>query len=181
MTQTYRASLLALLTGCYGCMAQYKPPTVEQPHAIVKFRRTYESTAGAKLNELIAVNGGWVARKETPTRDVGDAHIDAALIHPGDSLVKLEASFSHVEMQSHSQTYSCGNSTCSRTVRTAVTVVDGVCRKKLGVRLQAHEQYLVQLTYQDGRNCSASCVVQEKVSETSFNHRPCTRLPELED
>ena len=43
-----RALALALLL-VGGCVQPYEPPTVDQPHAVIKVRRTYETTAGVHL------------------------------------------------------------------------------------------------------------------------------------
>lgn len=186
MTSTSRAVVLLLL-GCAttGCMAQYKPPTAQQPHAVVKFRRTYETTAGSSLTEVLVVDDTWAIRKQSSTRDVGKVHTDAVLLHPGDSRVELHATFSHQESRSQQESYSCGTSdsprTCYRTVQRVVTVVDGACNQPMGIRFRAGSQYLLQMTYQDGRNCSASCLIQEKLPDGTFENSSCTRLPELLD
>lgn len=177
LTVTVRAGLTFLALSCLGCMRDYVPPTPEQPHAIVKFRRSYENVHGTTLSEVMVLNDER-AYQAVDSSDIASApRTDAILVRPEPARLKLVSQFSHSQSYTATESYSCGtgtnNRTCTRTVTRTRTVVDGYCERELGVVFDQGQNYLLQLNYQDSRNCSALCLIQEPLGDGTFKNRPC--------
>jgi hypothetical protein len=186
---------LRRLSGCLvggllalGCMRDYKPPTADQPHAILKVRRTYENVAGATLSELVTIDEFRGFGHASSAREGADAHTDALLIHPAPVTIGVTSEFSHMEermvqetyyeQESYmaSESYSCGTGTsyqsCTRSVtryrsvpRTrmvmrSVPVSDGACRSAFRLAPAVGAVYLMQYTYRQSSVCSLSCFEQ---------------------
>lgn len=160
-----------------GCMRQYEAPTPGQPHAIVKFRRTYESTPGATLNELLVINDERAYGESVAAGMGAVPRTDALLVHPGSVQVSLRVSFTHQDSYTTQESYSCGTidspRQCSRTVTQQRTVTDGGCVQDLGLRFDEGTNYLLALNYQDSRNCNATCMIQEPLGDGKFKNRAC--------
>lgn len=130
-----RALLLPLL-GAVACVPPYRPPTADQPHAVVKLRRSYEMTAGTLLAEAVDIDEHSALRENAASGLVRGARTDAILVHPVPSTFVFESAFSHTEARlvqesyqvSHTvyrmETYDCSSGfgssksyrTCSRSV-----------------------------------------------------------------
>src|SRR5687768_5988906 len=72
-----------------GCVPQYKPPTQDQPHAIVKFRRSYDNipkegwnaiAGSGEVVEVLDLNDERAFRLANPSRNVKDSRTDAVLV-----------------------------------------------------------------------------------------------------
>lgn len=152
------AALLALLTSTAGCATPYKPPTAAQPHAILKLRRTYQSSGGTHLREGVSIEGHDAFAAEDASGAARAARTDAILVHPTTAQVRVAAGFFHTELRTvqesytvqvpytTTETYSCGTGTsyqmCTRVVthyrsetryRTVVKTVevsDGSCARR---------------------------------------------------
>ncbi len=79
----------ALALACSGCFAGYNAPRVDEPHAIVKIRRTYEKRHGTHLRESAFIDGrealytyGWAP--EEPVQS------DTILVRPLPTTLELE-------------------------------------------------------------------------------------------
>jgi hypothetical protein len=127
-------ALLPLLA--VACVPPYKPPTLDQPHAVLKLRRSYDTIAGSTLEEAVDIEEHRALRQSAPSRMAQSARMDALLIHPVPSTVDVNAHFFHIETHlvhesyqvSHTtydyETYDCSSGfgatrsfrTCSRTV-----------------------------------------------------------------
>lgn len=158
-------------------MKQYVPPTSGQPHAIVKFRRHYDTTPGTSLGERLVIDGERGFATTIPSNQASVARTDALLVHPGSVELELDAAFSHQVSYTTTESYSCGTTDsprqCTRTVTRQRTVIDGRCSEQMGVRFDEGKNYLLQLDYQDRRNCSARCMIQEPLGNGQFKNRPC--------
>ena len=64
-----------------GCVRQYEPPRPDQPHAIVKVRRTYDRASGPNLRETIDI--GEFRAFEHSGAALDAPSTDAILVHPG--------------------------------------------------------------------------------------------------
>lgn len=195
------ATLLALCST--ACVRAYRPPTPDEPHSVLKLRRTYETQAGTHLNEEVNLGD------ERGYHDTGDAQVasvsksDAILIHPVPVAVTVESSFTHLythqvlehyteqEPYQATETYSCGTGTsyrsCSRSttryrsvpktrmVTRTDTVVDGTCQRSIDLNPQQGSTYLLQYTYQDDKLCSLSCFEQASTPAGELKQIPCRR------
>src|SRR6476659_4135069 len=95
-----RAPLLALLPlVAVACVPPYKPPTLDQPHAVLKLRRSYDTIAGTTLEEEVDIEEHSALRQSTLSRLAQAARTDALLVHPVPSTVDVSVRFFHLETQ----------------------------------------------------------------------------------
>jgi hypothetical protein len=161
-----RVATAALLGLTSACVQHYRPPTANQPHAVLKVRRAYERQAGVSLSEHLEIGQFRAFESGAHAREATQARTDAVLAHPKPDTFSFTATFSHTEPRlvqetyytqepyTASESYSCGFGsqprTCYRTVThyrsvpktrmvtRAQTIVDGTCsRAVLAVVLRA--------------------------------------------
>ena len=182
-----------------ACIPVYKPPTANDPHAVVKVRRAYEQRPGQTLSESVIINGhqGHSARSAA---SLAATRTDALLVHPGPAEWQVSGTFSHPEQQwvqeqyqerepyYTTETYNCGfgnqQRTCTRpktdyryvtktrTVFRTVDVTDGTCSAELSHMAEEGSVYLLQFTYQQSGVCTLSCFEQG-----SSGQKRCEPLP----
>jgi hypothetical protein len=190
-----------VLTLGSGCVPAYHPPMPEEPHAIVKLRRTYEVGRGTTLREQLLVDGHSAYDGMSAAVLAGTAHTDSILVWPVQAGYAFRSSFFHTEMQQvnetyyeqvssfESESYSCGSSgsyqTCTRMVTREhmeprqrwvtreVDVSDGQCETGMRFSAMVNHVYLLQYTYQDAGACSLACFEQVPQSDGTFENRPC--------
>lgn len=102
-----RAQLVALgcCLGLVGCIRPYKPPTAEQPHAVVKLRRSYDSVAGVSLREYVNIEEHSALREVSPSRVAATPQTDSLLVHPVPQTVEAGSDFFHTELRSVQESY----------------------------------------------------------------------------
>ena len=88
-----------------ACIPAYHPPTLADPHATVKVRRTYDTQAGASLREALLVDGHLALRNDAPARLAIAPLIDASLVHPIPATFVMSSRFYHQELRSVYETY----------------------------------------------------------------------------
>ena len=130
------ASLGPLLLLSASCVPPYKPPSPDQPHAVLKLRRSYDTTAGTSVHESVAIDEHSALAKTAPSRFAQAPRTDAILAHPQPSTFLFNAGFFHTEtrlvqesyQEAHTtydyESYDCSSGfgtsksyrTCSRTV-----------------------------------------------------------------
>jgi hypothetical protein len=98
------AALLVLLTPL-ACMPPYEPPTADQPHAVIKLRRSYEKTAGTHLTESADVDEHYVLRDTSSARIAQTPLADSFLAHPVPGTFGVHSNFHHQEMQLVRESY----------------------------------------------------------------------------
>ena len=196
------AVLLALVAGAVGCATPYRPPTTAQPHAIMKLRRTYQTSAGTHLHESVAVVGHAAFEARDASQSAGAARTDAILVHPKTAEIRVSAGFSHTEMRTvqeaytvqvpytTTETYSCGSGssyrTCTRsathyrsetryrTVVRAVEVSDGACGASVWFSPAVNGAYILEYEYAQDTLCRLACFDQAPGAEPgTFENRPC--------
>jgi hypothetical protein len=193
---------LALASLSVGCVHRYDAPTPQEPHATIKIRRSFESSAGTHLREQTTVTG-YVAESDVVGASASSApQTSAIIVHPIPAEIGVGASFFHSEIRTVDETYtvqvpytstesySCGSGThyqtCTRmvtnyrsetrhrTVTKPVDVVDAQCRASVRLAPQVGHLYVVDFTFRENDACSASCVEQiEILSDGSFKSAPC--------
>jgi len=184
-----------------GCVREYKPPTADQPHAVLKIRRTYESTPGVTLQEHANIGEFRAFEAQAHALEAKQARTDAILVHPVPIAFAFAGTFVHTEARqvqetyyeqepySDTESYSCGTGTsyqsCTRSVtryRSVAktrwvtrleTIVDGTCEGSAPLSPAAGGVYLLQYTYQDRGACSLSCFEQVPLGENRFDQKPC--------
>ncbi|MET0794144.1 MAG: hypothetical protein ABW061_21660 [Polyangiaceae bacterium] len=100
-----RVFTVAALSMLGACIPEYHPPTLSEPHATIKIRRTYDTQAGVALHELLLVDGHSALRSQVPARLASAPRIDASLVHPKPATFTMLSSFFHQEMRQVSETY----------------------------------------------------------------------------
>jgi len=103
MTPIIRATLSVLLLG--GCIPAYQPPTADQPHALVKLRRSYEQTPGSALSEAVDVDDHYVLRDTVTSRVASAPRTDAMLAHPRPQTFEVRSEFFHRETRQVHESY----------------------------------------------------------------------------
>lgn len=131
-----RPGALAISLALVGCIPSYKPPTADQPHAVVKLRRSYEQQVGAALNEAVDIENHSALRDTVPARVASAPRTDAILAHPLPQTFEVRSEFFHTESRQvyesyqephthyETESYDCGSSfgatktyrTCTRSV-----------------------------------------------------------------
>lgn len=196
---------LVLCCVASACVPQYRPPTLEQPHAIVKFRRSYGYSAGVSLTEQLTVDEHLAYARTSPTGSANAPQTDAVLVHPLAARLLATSTFFHMEtravQESYSvqvpystiESYSCGYGTsyrtCTRsathyrsetryrTVMRSVQVTDAVCSHASGIAPKANDIYVLEFNFQAPGVCRLSCFQQFGKPDGTFEMRPCLVPP----
>lgn len=197
--------LLLPLLGAVACVPPYKPPRADQPHAVVKLRRSYDTVAGTNLSEAVEIDEHSALSASAASRAVNGARTDAILVHPVPSTFAFHGGFFHTETRlvyesyqvPHTtygmESYSCGSGSsyrsCTRSVsRTTyetryrnvlrqVQVSDGACSRALRFAPRDGRVYLLQYTYHDQSVCSLSCFEQVPQEGGTFQNLQCPAAP----
>jgi hypothetical protein len=190
---------VAVLVGASGCTVRYTPPTLDEPHAIVKLRRVYNDRPGPHLREVVQINGEHAALEHITEPDAAP-NTEVVLVRPGATSWLFTSTFFHYESRSvqesytvyehrtSMQSYSCGSygapRTCTRSVSQShpvtkyrwvtkrVPVADDTCSRGLSHQPELGHVYLLQLTYQGSGVCQLTCFEQEEGS-TGMTQRAC--------
>jgi hypothetical protein len=112
MRRAVGGALLAFaVTSCVGARP-YRPPTAEQPHAVVKLRRSYDAVAGVGLVEYADVVGhdeattgrAFAGRVEASLGST--PRTDAVLLYPEQPLeLAIGSGFFHMESRQVQESY----------------------------------------------------------------------------
>jgi hypothetical protein len=194
---------LAWLLG--ACVSAYQPPTLAEPHAVVKLRRTYDTIAGTRLRESLLIDDHPAHAAEVPSGLASTPRIDSSLVHPTPATFGMASSFYHQEMRliqetyyvqepySTYESYNCGSGssyrTCSRsathyrsvtryrTVMRRVDVVDAACQASRRFAPAVGHVYLLQYSFQEHGACSLSCFEQVPNDDGTFRNLTCPVTP----
>ena len=195
---------LALVALVVGCVQQYRPPAANEPHAIVKIRRSYHSFAGQSLRESAFI-GDYEAMDNVRPAQLDTSESLPIRVHPGPLTWRVGSNYFHTETRmvtetyyvqvpySASESYSCGYGTnyrtCYRTVtryrsepRTRhvmrnVEVSDGSCAMQVDQMADVGHVYLLQYSYTGPGVCSLQCLEQIPSSPGQFTTQPCQLPP----
>ena len=100
-----RALALLALSLLGACIPEYHPPTLAEPHATLKVRRTYDTQAGSTLRELLLVDDHSALVSEVPASLASAPRIDASLVYPTPATFVMSNRFFHQEMREVDETY----------------------------------------------------------------------------
>ncbi len=197
-----RIAVLVVLSSALGCAVPYKPPTRDQPHAVLKLRRTYQTSGGTHMREGLSIDGHEAFGAQDARTAAGAVRSDAILVHPTTAEMRVAAGFFHTEMRtvqesytvqipySTYESYSCGTGRsyqmCSRTVtryrsetryRTvvrAVEVSDGSCATSTWLSPALNGTYLLEYEYVHDALCRLACFEQVPTATPGkFENRRC--------
>jgi hypothetical protein len=201
-------SILGVLFVVSGCVSAYRPPTPDEPHAILKYRRYYEAQAGSHLDELLTVEGHRAYAHTRPAEEAEAPATDGLLVHPRPAELTAASTFFVYTTQNvqetyyvsvpytTSESYNCGTGTsyrtCTRTVtryrqepRTrwvtkTVKVPVEQCSDSVWFRPKIGATYLVELAYQGDMSCRLVCSEQVRHEDGSFTTEACEMPTEEE-
>jgi hypothetical protein len=108
-------SLLALVAlvalAVTGCVHTFQPPRGDQPHAVVKLRRTYLTGAGTGLHESASVltdeesTTGPLFQSSVDSSLAGSPRVDGVLMYPVPFQLTVSSEFFHVESRQVQESY----------------------------------------------------------------------------
>ncbi|MEZ4221820.1 MAG: hypothetical protein R3B13_12885 [Polyangiaceae bacterium] len=190
-----------MMTTWLGCVRQYRPPSANEPHAVLKLRRSYAQQLGTDLSERALLNGEQVLSHQVASSLAAAPLTDALLVHPTPARLDLATTFGHYTTQlvqeqyteqvpyQDMETYNCGvgtsYQTCTRSVtryRTeyktrmvnkTVFVSDGNCSAAVQLAPQVGKSYLIQYDFQANGVCKVACFEQNARADGEFDNRPC--------
>ncbi len=196
---TLLAVSIAGLSG--ACVPQYHAPTAQDPHAIVKIRRSYDTGGGTQLRERLLVDEHSAFAATVPAALGQSARTDSTLVWPVTADYAFLSDFFHLEQHqvletyyeqvpyTDTESYSCGTGTSYQSCTRSVTryrsetrqrwvtkleeVSDGACRRTVRFTAIPNSVYLVQYSYQEPNACSLSCFEQVPQPDGTFQNRPC--------
>lgn len=197
-----RIAVLMIVSSALGCALPYKPPTRDQPHAVLKLRRTYQISGGTHMREGLSIDGHDAFGAQDARSAASTVRTDAILVHPRTAEMRVAAGFFHTEMRpvqesytvqipySTFESYNCGTSgsyqMCSRTVtryrsetryRTvirAVEVSDGSCATAAWLSPALNGSYLLEYEYAHDGLCRLACFEQVPgATPGQFDSRRC--------
>jgi hypothetical protein len=93
------------LFAAVACVPPYRPPSADQPHAVVKLRRTYETSAGVELFERVEIDEHVALEQASLSRLADAPRTDALLVHPVPSTVSFRSVYSHSEQRLVHESY----------------------------------------------------------------------------
>ncbi len=107
MSTRFGHALLTMAFAALGaCIPEYHPPTLAEPHATIKIRRTYDTQAGATLSELLLVDDHSLLRNRIAATQASAPLIDSSLVYPTPATFVMSNNFSHQELRSVDEPYS---------------------------------------------------------------------------
>jgi hypothetical protein len=179
-----------------GCVRAYRPPTAEEPHALLKLRRSYAAVYGERLTEVLLIDRRRAFARSEASRAGMLPRNAAVLVHPKPAQITVGADFTHQEWRWVSETYyetqyyteydSYQRRSVTRArqvprthlVHRLVTITDARCKAKYGLDPQEGRTYLLQYTFQDDDVCQLACYEQLPGPGDSFQQVRCPTLPE---
>jgi hypothetical protein len=96
---------LALACQLGACIPAYHPPTLSEPHALLKVRRTYDTLAGTHLRESLLVDGHDALQANVAASLASAPRIDSTLVHPTPATFAMTGSFFHSEYRPVQEQY----------------------------------------------------------------------------
>ncbi len=105
MSRTLDALLLTGLATLGACIPEYHPPTLAEPHATLKIRRTYDTQAGSLLHEMLLVDDHALLNQQLTATQASAPLIDASLVYPVPATFVMSNDFFHRELRSVDETY----------------------------------------------------------------------------
>ena len=97
---------------CLGCAPkEFRPPRGDQPHAVVKLRRTYVTGGGSNLHENASIltddetTSGRVFGSTVDSSLAGAPRVDGVLVWPMPLQLTLDSDFFHYEQRQVQETY----------------------------------------------------------------------------
>jgi len=173
--------LCSVLPATTGCMQQYRAPGPDQPHATIEFRRNYAFQAGSVLDEQLVVNGTLTFEASDNSISAKKRRTDSVLVPPGQHELQVSLSFAHMVKQVVQELEDCGGydppETCHGPKSREDVVVDAACQQRLELDVRDGQLYVLQLDFQDAKNCSLECFVPTLAGNGTLQDVPCPAVP----
>jgi hypothetical protein len=179
-----------------GCVRAYRPPSLEEPHAVLKLRRSYAAIYGERLSEVLLIDKRRAFSRYDAAGSATLPRNAAVLIHPKPAQIVVGADFTHQEWRWISETYyeteyftvydsyqrrsvtQSRQVPRTRMVQRLVTITDARCKAKYGLEPEAGRTYLLQYTFQDDEVCQLACYEQLPGPGDTFQQVRCPSLPD---
>lgn len=181
--------LLLLACGLSSCIPEYRPPSLTEPHALVKFRLAYHAWSGPQLEQVVLIDRHGVREIPAPVQGGEGVVTRPVLVRPGPAPWTVRTAFFHtytttrIESYTTSQSYSCGKSMCSRsvphtrTVSETVRVNDAVCERSIRHLVVQNGVYILQYDFFANQRCSLHCFRQVEQPDGTLANVPCEVAP----
>lgn len=140
-----------------GCSHQYSPPRAGEPHAVIKFRRSYQESKGTLLIEKLHIGEERAFMFKGKRKVAETTRTDAILVAPGQNLVTAFAEFSSIQSNGDS----------------SYKAVHGKCSQTMPITAEAGGVYLLQLNYQNKNVCTVECYRQTPTENGEFVTARC--------
>jgi hypothetical protein len=189
MTLQRRTMVFVLALGMVGCIPQYQPPTLNEPHAVVKVRLAYHGWPGPQVDQVTLVDGHAIQDLPSPPQGGEGVITRAVRVRPGATDWSIKTAFFHTNMVTRTesytttQSYPCGRSMCSRstphtrTVTQTVRVNDAVCETGMRQSTSVGATYILQYDFFAHERCQLHCFEQVPQADGSLGNLPCREAP----
>jgi hypothetical protein len=170
---------LALIAcGLSSCIPEYRPPSLSEPHAVVKVRLAYHAWSGPELEQVVLIGAYGV--KEIPTPVQGGEGVVArpVLVRPGAVPWTVRTAFFHISTTTRTEVYQTGESVPqTRTVTETFRENDAVCERAIRHLAVQNGIYILQYDFFADQRCSLHCFRQVQQPDGTLGNVPCEPAP----
>jgi hypothetical protein len=162
---------LALVAcGLSSCVPEYRPPSLSEPHAVVKVRLAYHDWSGPQIEQVVMLGEYGVKDFPVPVQGGAGVVIRPVLVRPGPAFWTVRTSFFH--SYTTTRTESRGH-----VVNQTVWVNDAVCELAIRHLAIPNGLYILQYDYFANQRCSLHCLQQVQQPDGTLGHVPCKPAP----
>lgn len=173
-----------ILLGCVP-VPEYRPPTHNELHALVKVRLVYRAWSGPELEQLVTIDGHDIREIPLPVQQGVGVATRSVLVRPGSAAWTIQTTFFHNDVTSHAETYEttesgfCGSTACvqstphARLVNHVEREDDATCTQGMKLLAVAGETYILEYEFFANQQCSLRCYRQVYQRGGSLTNVPC--------
>jgi hypothetical protein len=175
--------------GLSSCIPEYRPPSLSEPHAVIKFRLAYHAWPRQQLEQAVLLGKYGIKDMPTPVQGGEGVVTRPILVRPGAAPWTVRTAFFHTYMTTKtesyttSESYPCGKSVCSRSVphtrvvNQTVRVNDAVCERAISHLAVQRGLYILQYDFFANQRCSLHCLRQIQQPDGTLGNVPCEVAP----
>lgn len=97
--------LLATLSCAHLIRPNYDAPSANEPHAVIKIRRVYETQVGTTLSESFLIDNKNALSTSRESSSASTPETDGLLVHPKAAAFVFSSSFTHTETRMVTESY----------------------------------------------------------------------------
>lgn len=158
--------LVLVSCGLASCIPEYRPPSLSEPHAVVKVRLAYHAWSGPQLDQVVWLGNYGVKEFPAPVQGGEGVVNRPVLVRPGKAVWNVHTAFFHTYMIP-----------LARGGVYPVRVVDAVCDQALGHLAAPEGIYLLQYDFFANERCSLHCFKQVQQPDGTLGNTPCEPVP----